>query len=600
MKAKQLVDYVKAFILALILLTPPAFAASPAKIEYLQPVPLVNTLKSTSAMPVRTDVLNVPTITWAGDISTIFAHQTGAFEQEGLKNVKLFKEDNFAKQVQDCLNGKTPYVRGTLGMVNSAEEAFEKAGVPLVVIYQLTWSSGGDCMVVRPGTNTLTELNGKTIALQLYGPHMDFVNTIIEKAGLDRSNVKFKWLRNLALPLNESVVADDTVSAFQRDPSINACMVIAPDAGTLTNGNGAEGSVKGAKTLITSAAANRIISDVYAVRKDYFDAHRGEVQKFVHALMVGQERFDALMANKAANQAAYNELIKRAAIMQYGDDSKQSKDFASGSLGDCTWVGFNGNVQFFTGRGTSRNFTQLNSEIQPEFRALGLIKGSPKLVSANWDYNQLATGLRNADVNALPKPLLSQKQADKVKAKASQLIAAEPEAWESNGTLYSFEINFQPNQTSFDSVEYNDSFKRVLELSQSLGGAVVFVEGHCAPNNTLNLKWALDSAKKNNATPAAVGILTQQLGEQQQAAKTLGLNRAKAVCDAYARYCRAHGQDFDASQLQPVSLGADRPKVDIVPADLQPQNRPVLKAKSYKCMRVVFRLKQVAAEPTFE
>ncbi len=589
MKDKRFVAFMAAFTLLinLILSACPAYANGNAKIEYLTPKPLVDTLKSTVAQPVRPGVLNIPTITWAGDISTIFAEQTGAFQQEGLQ-VKLFKEDNFAKQVQDCLNGKTPYVRGTLGMVNSAAEAFDKAGVPLVVIYQLTWSSGGDCMVVRPGVNNLTDLNGKTIALQLYGPHMDFVNTIIEKAGLDASKVKFKWVRNLALPLNEQPVADDTVSAFQKDPSINACMVIAPDAGTLTNGNGAEGSVKGAKTLITSAAASRIISDVYAVRKDYYDAHKAEVQKFVHALMVGQERFDALMANKSANQAAYNELVKRAAVMQYGDDSKQSKDFASGSLGDCTWVGFNGNVQFFTGKGTSRNFAQLNSEIQPEFRSLGLMRGTPKLTTANWDYTQLAAGLRNADVNALPKPALTPAQRAAVQTKATQAIAAEPTKWQQDGTLYSFEVRFKPNVPTFDIDEYKNYFKQAYNISQPLAGALVFVEGHSAPTYVVDLQDQIAAAKTAGKTPAEVAVLTTKLADKQRAANKLGLDRARAVCNAYIQYCKQNNLPVDESQFQPVSMGANAPKY----------RKPTSESEFYENFRVVFRIKEEQAEPT--
>lgn len=583
--------------LSLLLSMPGALAAD---IEYLTAKPLVDTLKSTVLKPIQPGPTQFPTITWAGDLGTIQADRTGAFQQEGL-SIKLFKEDNFAKQVQDCINGKTPYVRGTMGMINAAAPAFKKAGTELVVIYQLTWSSGGDVVVGRSHIKSLKDLNGKTVALQRYGPHMDYISTIITKAGIDPASIKFRWMRNLTAPL-DGTGKDDTVSAFQADPSIDACVVIAPDAGVLTNG-GAEGSVKGAREVVNSGAANRIIADVYAVRKDYYDAHPTEVQKTVHALMVGQERYDALMANKDKNLAAYNDLINRAAILQWGDSGKQSRSFVEGALHDCTFVGFNGNVQFFTGKGTSRNFNTLNTEIQAEFKPMGLMTGPIAIPQANWNYSELAAGLKNADVNALPKPMLTQKQAEKIRATASQEIAkanakanansqvaAEPTDWESNGTLYSFEINFQPNQTSFDSDDYTESFKRIFELSQSLGGAVVFVEGHAAPNNTDALKKAIASAKGNNATPAAVGILTQQLSEQIQGAKTLGLNRAQKVCEAYARYCQTRGQNIDASQLQPISMGADRPKV----------KNPVGKEQTLKCMRVVFRLKQVAAEPTFE
>lgn len=582
--------------LALVLNWLPASALEKPKIEYLTAKPLVEVLKSTVLKPIQPGTIQLPTITWAGDLATIEADRTGAFKQEGL-DVKLFKEDDFAKQVQDCINGKTPYVRGTMGMINVAAPAFKKAGTELVVIYQLTWSSGGDVVVGRSQIKSLKDLAGKTVALQRYGPHMDYISTLAVKAGIDPATLKFRWMRNLTPPLQGTgAVLDDTVSAFQADSTNDACVVIAPDAGVLTNGS-AEGSVKGAREVINSGAANRIIADVYAVRKDYFDAHPGEVKKMVHALMVGEERYAALMANKDKNMAAYNDLINRAAVLQWGDAGKQSRSFVEGALHDCTWVGFNGNVQFFTGKGTSRNFNNLNTDIQAAFKPMNLMTGPIAIPQANWNYSELTAGLKNANVDALPKPLLSQKQAEKVKAEATRQIAAEPTEWESNGTLYSFEVNFRPNQDNFDSDEYADSFKRVFELSQSLGGAVVFVEGHAAPNFVNSTKKAIADAKRNNASQESVGVLTQQLSEYQQAAKSLGLRRAKSVCDAYARYCKtARGQSIDASQLQPISLGADSPKVVIGPNDIG----QALKEKTLKCMRVVFRMKQVQAEPSFE
>ena len=50
--------------------------------------------------------------------------------------------------------------------------------------------------------------------------------------------------------------------------------VIVPDALALTSngtvGTGSEASVRGAKILLSTKTANRIIADVYAVRSDYF------------------------------------------------------------------------------------------------------------------------------------------------------------------------------------------------------------------------------------------------------------------------------------------------------------------------------------------
>ena len=90
--------------------------------------------------------------------------------------MKLFAENAFAKQVQDFVNVKTPLLRGTMGMINAGVEALGAAGMDIVVVYQLTWSSGGDTLVVREGINGVNDLRGKKIALQIYGPHPDLIS----------------------------------------------------------------------------------------------------------------------------------------------------------------------------------------------------------------------------------------------------------------------------------------------------------------------------------------------------------------------------------------------------------------------------------------
>ena len=68
--------------------------------------------------------------------------------------------------------------------------------------------------------------------------------------------------------------------------------MIIPDALALTSngtvGTGAEDSVKGARILLSTKTANRIIADVYAVRADYFESNRAAVERFVRGLIEGE------------------------------------------------------------------------------------------------------------------------------------------------------------------------------------------------------------------------------------------------------------------------------------------------------------------------
>src|SRR5919109_294041 len=279
---------------------------APGKGEYLEAKPLSKVV-TPRLKPVEAGTKLVYVITWGGDVSLVNGIQEGLFRAAGL-DVALTLENDFAKQVQAVLDGKTPYLRGTMGMINAAAEVFKAAGTELVVIVQLTWSTGGDTMTVRPSVRTPNDLKGKTIALQLYGPHMDYLANILSNAGIRPSQATLRWFKELTLPTYDTqggIV--DPVSAFAADDKIDAVMAISPDALKLTSGGavgtGAEGSVKGARILLSTKTASRIIADVYAVRKDYFDANREKVQKFVHVLMRAQEALVDLMANKSSQRA---------------------------------------------------------------------------------------------------------------------------------------------------------------------------------------------------------------------------------------------------------------------------------------------------------
>lgn len=536
-------------------------------LDALKAVPLSQseTLKGVKPGKVKPGTLKVPTITWGGDVATIDGSMDGgAFKKEGL-DVELFNENDFARQVKGVCEGETPLLRGTIGMVNAAGEAMTKCGTELVVLYQMTWSNGGDALVVRSGINSLKDLKGKTIALQLYGPHMDFLTTILARAGLSLSDVKIVWLKELSLPTYDTkgkIV--DPRSAFQADKSIDAAFVISPDAVALTSG-GAEG-VQGARVLFDSKAANRIIADVYAVRKDWFDANKAIAQKFTHALMLAQEDFLNLVSDKGNNQGRYTQLTARAADLLFG--SPQAVADVEGLIGDAEFVGFAGNVAFFTGSGTTRNLEVMTGEIQQGFIQLGLMKKKTDVNSAGWDYTKLAEGLKNADLAAVPKPRFDSGKAAQV---VEQKIASELETWEGE-TLIPIEILFAPNQTVFSAKDYLEAFNQVFEISQTMGGALIVCEGHNAPD-------AINKARREGQPQQIINTLEQQ-------AKNISFGRAKAVCDAVIEYAKHKSVAVDESQFLAVGMGVKSPKFPVPATEKQwNENR-----------RVVFRVKAIASE----
>ena len=537
----------------------------PAPAENKLP-PLSQVIRATPGPVSDSGPIKLPLISWGGDIATILANGNSAltqkgsiFAQKGL-SFKLERVDDFKQQVEAYLKGETPFLRGTMGMINMAAETLNRSPeTKPVVIYQLTWSTGGDCLVVKPGIKTVKDLKGKTIAIQSYGPHVAYLAKILSDAGLTMGDVQLKWVKDLT-----GTNAAPAEAFYGQD--VQAAFVIIPDGLTLTSGgatgSGAEGSVKGARILMSTKTANRIISDVYVVRSDYFKSNRDKVEKFVHGLMLARQELRKLFADKQNRMDQYKAMISGAAKILM--DSDQAVGDTEALYADCQYVGFSGNVQFFGHPEQPRSFENLTGEIQSSLIALGLLSAKQPLEQAQWDYNLMRAGLTGVDDVEAPR-FKSQEVAKVVTKKQAQGTLEE-------GVLFSFEINFQPNQKDFPSDLYQDSFKKVVEMAATYGGAVITVEGHSDPHKYNKME--------KDGSPEAV------LRRVKQAGKNLSMSRAIAVRDSVLKFAEANGLPLDKSQFTVIGHGIDQPKYPV------PENKTQWLAN----MRVVFRVIQVEAE----
>jgi len=172
-------------------------AGAAAQGQFIQSPPLAQTV-TTAVGAVAPGPTQVPIITWGGDIATVMANgnakatsKTSIFGKLGL-NLRLAREDVFAKQLEAYLSGRSPYLRGTLGMLNMASEAAGRdPRTKPIVIYQLTWSAGGDALVVpADGTTALKAAMGYVSGLTenregRYGMPID-------RAVIDAGAVRFR------------------------------------------------------------------------------------------------------------------------------------------------------------------------------------------------------------------------------------------------------------------------------------------------------------------------------------------------------------------------------------------------------------------------
>jgi outer membrane protein OmpA-like peptidoglycan-associated protein len=545
-----------------------AFAAP----RYVESPPLASVLANAKVGEV-TGSLQVPIITWGGDMATIYANgnqartaRGSAFANEQLE-LTLVREDVFAKQVEAYLAGRSPYLRGTLGMVNMAADVLNRdPRTKPVIVYQLTWSGGGDALVVKPGIGAAKDLRGKTIALQAYGPHVDYLTKVLGDAGLSTADVKLRWLPDLTGTDNSPMRAFQ-----QRD--VDAAFVISPDAAVLTSGgtvgSGAEDSVKGARILLSTKTANRIIADVYAVRSDYLQRNRKAVEGFVHGLLLAQEKLADLVRGKSARGGDYRTTMTAAAQLLL--DSAQAVADAEGLYADAEFAAYNGNVEFFATPTYPRSLSKLTTEIQQAFAGMGLLQGRQALTAANWDYGSLKRGLARADEVEAPK--FNQTQVAAVVARKQQ------QGTLGEGELFAFEIFFQPNQNAFSADLYKESFAKVINLASTYGGALITIEGHSDPMGYLR--------DKRDGKPEVV------LGQVKQAAKNLSLSRAVAVRDSMIGFAKQGGITLDTSQFAVVGHGLAKPRSGVCGDD---PCAPKTEREWRDNMRVEFRILQVEAE----
>ncbi|WP_132322236.1 OmpA family protein [Pseudobacteriovorax antillogorgiicola] len=516
--------------------------------------------------------IQLPIITWGGDIATIYANgnqkETSSSSILGKKGLKfsLKREDKFKKQIESYMSCQSPFLRGTLGMVNMASKLLNQdPRTKLRVIYQHTWSQGGDALVVKPGIKSPRQLKGKTIVLQAYGPHIDYLGKVLANAGLGLNDVKLKWVQDLT-------GTDESPMAAFYNKDIDAAMVIIPDALALTSngtvGTGSEDSVKGAKILLSTKSANRIVADVYAVREDFYKANKGMLGDLVHGLMLAQEELQQLVQDRNSKKSLYSATIGSSAEILL-DSSKAIAD-TEGLYADAKFVGFPGNKQFFQDPHYPRRFSKLNSEIAETLGSINLTSTKANLEAADWDYDKLSKGIVQT----------SKAESGKFNQEAvAKIVQKKNRQGNDDDSLFSFEVYFKPNQNTFVASQYEEDFKRVIDLASTYGGAIITIEGHSDPLGYLK--------KKKNGSSKVV------LQRIRQSAKNLSLTRANAVRNSLIQYASKKKISLDPTQFAVVGHGIAKPANGVCGSD---PCAPKTKEQWLENMRVEFKIIQVEAE----
>ena len=559
--------------------------------------------------------ISVPYITWGGDMATFYANggtrtrKGSLFHKQGL-DLQLTAGDDFVQQVRDYMSGKSPFLRGTVRMMGLASEVINgDKRTQGMVILQMTWSAG-DHMLVRPGIKTVNDLKGKTVVLQKGGPHVGMLDDILHTARLSWKDIKVIWADDL------TGTDKSPASMFRKTKSIDACFVITPDmiglcGGLDATGTGAEGTVQGARVLVSTAELSRSIADVYVCRKDFYDAHKDLVTRFVAGyLKACEEVLDLKNQYEARGSSDYMKLLQLTQDIYGKDVIPTLEEDAHGLLVDCTFVGHPGNVAFFRQKNNLHGFDKLQENALNLAMSLGYTQSSNPLMASTVDFNSPLF------LNYLTKTRVDQKEKFLGEAVKKEIEALSSGGGLDDRTIISFTIAFEPNQMVFDARNYSAEYDRVIQLADKYGYAIVAIRGHSDPTKTLlelvkagMKKGVLKRSGSNGQytysfrgrplkledTPALVKLIESgsfdgdqdnNPRETMQAALNLSKKRAEAVRESIIAYAKSKNLPFDASQIQSAGAGINEPFIA----------KPSSMEEAKQNMRVEFRLLRVAAE----
>ncbi len=508
--------------------------------------------------------VDMPIIAWGADGVTLHANGlsygagSGPLADAGW-DVDLAVADDFKRQLENYVSCASPFLRGTLGMLTAAAPVTENdPRTEQVVIFKHSWSAG-DGIVAGPGIAKVGDLVGKRIAIQAYGPHVDFVGRVLADGGVSLSDVDIVWAADLTGD------SDSTPAALLADGKADAAAMILPDARALTSGGfvgtGAEGSVQGATILFSTQEATAVIGDYISVRKDYFDSHRDDIARMVNILFQSEETVRRFMATPGDRER--DALAALMADTMLGGLPAEEGVFL---WQDAVTDGWQGNARHFGDPNDPRRFGVLSAEVSTALRGVGQIERPYELAVAGWDYRALTDGL-----NDLSDRDIAAFDPDAAAAAVQQLRrTGQLDA----NTRLDFKVFFEPDTTDFPINLYAQDFDEILRLAATYSGAIITVEGHADPLHYLR-------REKDGAD-------SQELRAIRTSAKNLSFGRSVAVIDALKSYAADQGVRVNVDQFTLDGVGIDKPEFS-----------PPRSAEEWRQnMRVVFRILTTQAEAT--
>src|SRR5215510_1050302 len=267
---------------------------------------------------------------------SVFAKKYGFRVEMVLMDDPVVARDAFA-------SGEVLTLWGTADMMTLfAPELARDSRTSPRVVQQIDWSNGGDGIVVRSNIRSVSELKGKTIALAQNSPSEYYLTSLLLSAGLRPGDVKTKY----------TATAFEAAAAFVADKSVDACVSWAPDIYKIPE------RVAGTRILSSTADANKLIADVYAIRADFAKDHPDVVEGLVAGIFEGMDMVKQ-KPEEAAKWMADAFGMKPEEVMSMRNDAHPT------NLPE--------NVQFFLNASNPTNFERTWKNAAYVYRELGRI-----------------------------------------------------------------------------------------------------------------------------------------------------------------------------------------------------------------------------------
>src|SRR5215510_175791 len=395
---------------------------------------------------------------------SVFSKKYGFRVEMVLMDDPVVARDAFA-------SGEVHTLWGTVDMMTLfAPELSRDSRTSPRIYQQIDWSNGGDGIVVRNTIKSVSDLRGKTITLAQNSPSEYYLTSLLLSAGLRPSDIKVKY----------TATAFETAAAFVADKSVDGCVSWAPDIYKIPE------RVSGTRILSSTADANKLIADVYALRADFARDHPEVVEGLVAGIFEGMDMIKEKPEEPAKWMAdAFG--MKPAEVMGMRNDAHPT-NFAE-------------NVQFFLNASNPTNFERTWKNAAYVYREIGSI-------SAPVQFDQV---MDFSVIQALQKKGAFAHQTDESVASFTPASFRKTPA-EAPILTQTIRINFFPNsanpyEPARDEVDkpiagklydpnVDATLEQVARLAGQFGRAVILIEGHA------------DSSMKGRAPVQAVRDLS--------------------------------------------------------------------------------------------